>query len=415
MKIAFVSQPWNSVVPPVQSGSVAIWTYEVARRLGESHDVTIYARRRGRQCKDEFAEGVRYRRVNAAFDGRLLKLLKKVCGSGAPGRPHHARLYAHLEYAIRVAVDIRRRRCDLVQVFNISQFIPIIRALNPRVKIVLRMSCEWLVRLDRALIARRLRQADCVFGCSEYITSGIRERFPEFADRCATILNGRDVNRFAPSDSAEDGKNTSVKQLLFIGRISPEKGVHVLVDAFGIVARRMPDVRLTVVGPDGAAPAEYFGGLNREPRMVALAPLFSTDYGAFVRARVSPDVADRVKFVGFVPHYELAELYRAADVLVFPSLEEAAGNPLIEAMAAGVPIVSTRTGGIPEYVDDGQTGILAEPADAQSLADAIMRLLQDENLRRTMGAAGRQRAVGRFSCEHLARNVLSQYMAVVHR
>ena len=415
MKIAFVSQPWNTIVPPVQNGSVAIWTYEVAKRLAESYEVTVYARRGRGQLPAEVSEGVRYRRFQAKSDDRLLRLLAKMGGGGAPQRPHFARLFAHFAYALQVAVDLRRSRCDLVQIFNVSQFVPVIRALNPKVKIVLRMSCEWMTKLDRELVGPRLRQVDRVFGCSEYITNGIRRRFPEVASRCTTIMNGRDVHRFTPaSEAAAAGKDSSVKQVLFVGRISPEKGVHVLMDAFRAVARRVPDARLVLVGPESAAPASYFSGIDLEPRTAALAPLFTADYPSLVRSMIPADIAGRVEFRGFVPHYELAQLYRRADVLVLPSVvDEASGNSLIEAMATGLAVVATRTGGTPEYVENGKCGILAEPADPDSLADAIVRLLNDETLRRQMGQAGRQRAVDRFSCEQLAQSLMSQYEDVL--
>jgi glycosyltransferase involved in cell wall biosynthesis len=88
---------------------------------------------------------------------------------------------------------------------------------------------------------------------------------------------------------------------------------------------------------------------------------------------------------------------------------EAFGIPIIEAMATGVPVVATRGGGIPEVVVDGETGLLVERGDASALAEAILRILSNENLRTSMGRAARKRAVELFSWEKISRDLLVQY------
>jgi glycosyltransferase involved in cell wall biosynthesis len=85
-----------------------------------------------------------------------------------------------------------------------------------------------------------------------------------------------------------------------------------------------------------------------------------------------------------------------------PSLEEGFGLPLAEAMAAGLPTVASRVGGMPEIVVDGETGILVAPGDADALADAIVRVLADPELGRRLGEAGRARAVERYSWDVIA-------------
>jgi len=121
-------------------------------------------------------------------------------------------------------------------------------------------------------------------------------------------------------------------------------------------------------------------------------------------------VGSKVRFVGPIPHLELIEHYREADIFVFPSVwDEPSGNPPIEAMAVGVPVVSTRTGGTAEYIDDGKCGLLLEPGDANTLAEVILCLLAKENVKKSMGKAGRRRAVELFSFDLMAKNLLSQY------
>jgi glycosyltransferase involved in cell wall biosynthesis len=114
------------------------------------------------------------------------------------------------------------------------------------------------------------------------------------------------------------------------------------------------------------------------------------------------DLTGAVVLCGALPHPEVMRRYGAAALFVLPCVPAADGdldgipNVLLEAMACRVPVVSTRLSGIPEVVQDGVTGLLAEPADTQALAGAIARLLQDRPLRECLGQAGRQFVVQRF-------------------
>jgi glycosyltransferase involved in cell wall biosynthesis len=106
---------------------------------------------------------------------------------------------------------------------------------------------------------------------------------------------------------------------------------------------------------------------------------------------------ERIGFHGVVSHAETIDFYRRARMLVFPSVwQEPSGFPTFEAQACGKPVVSTFSGGIPEYVEDGRTGILVARGDAQELARAIAQVLDNPDLARSMGEAGRRRAIALF-------------------
>ena len=419
MNIAFVSQPWNRVRPPVESGSIAIWTYQVARRLAPEHDVAVYARGRGRLAGAErMHEGVAYRYTPTLLDRSLEKAHGTLYPKLRPGRPRFASLGYHLGYALAIALDLRRRRPDVVHVHNLLPFVSVIRALNPRVKIVLHMHCYWLTQLDPALVRQRLRDVDLVLGCSDSVTDPVREAFPEVAGRCATVYNGFDVAHFTEARAealAQHDRNGTARdeapmpRLLCVGRVSPEKGVHVLLEAFEEVARRHPDVRLDVVGPNaGTAPVEFIVGLSQEPEVRALAAFYEGDYLAHLKGLCPPDVEGRVAFTGPVPYSALAEAYGRADVLVNASLSDTFPMPILEAMACGLPVVATDAGGAVESVVEGETGLLVPSGDAPALADAISRLVSDPALRRRMGEAGQQRA-HLFSWEKTTEALLEQY------
>jgi 2-deoxystreptamine N-acetyl-D-glucosaminyltransferase/2-deoxystreptamine glucosyltransferase len=166
----------------------------------------------------------------------------------------------------------------------------------------------------------------------------------------------------------------------FVGRLAAQKDVRTLVRA---AARLESPARvvLTGDGPDRAA-------LEAEVARLGL--------------------RDRVVFTGFVAHPRVAAVLAHTDVLVLPSRYEELGSVLLETIRAGVPIVASDTGGIPEVVRDGENGLLCPPGDSASFAEAIDALLADGRLRRRMGAAGRARAHA-FSWDALAPRVLAVY------
>ena len=416
MKIALVHQPIGTISPSALGGSIDIWIYEVARRLARSYDVIVYAKKGRNQKKVEYNQGVHYRRISAPADelfaylsipaDRLLAHAK---------RPLFAFKLYYLTYAFKVAEELRAQKCDIVHLQNFSQFIPIIRAFNRKIKIVLHMHCEWLTQLERAMIERRLREVDLVIGCSEYITGKIRRCFPQFAKRCQTIYDGVDVNNFVGEKGSDVEEKKGVKRLLFVGRVSPEKGLHVLLDAFQKVVDHYPQVHLKIVGPlmrsalSLARAYEFIIAVSDDPKISGLAPFYHGSYFSHLKGKISLDMASRVSFTGFTPYAHLVNHYRDADILVNPSFSEAFGMSLIEAMACQVPVVATRVGGVTEIVENGKTGILVEPGDASALAEAILRLLSDEDLRKSMGKAARLRVVELFSWEQIVENLLRQY------
>jgi glycosyltransferase involved in cell wall biosynthesis len=126
-------------------------------------------------------------------------------------------------------------------------------------------------------------------------------------------------------------------------------------------------------------------------------------------------IADRVHLLGKVSTDEVPRLMCEADVFVLPSVPESSGYNetlgvvLLEALASGTPCVASRTGGIPDAVEDGVDGYLVTPGDSNELATCIIRLLRDEDLRERMGQAGRQKVEQRFSLQPIVRRTIAVY------
>jgi 2-deoxystreptamine N-acetyl-D-glucosaminyltransferase/2-deoxystreptamine glucosyltransferase len=173
-------------------------------------------------------------------------------------------------------------------------------------------------------------------------------------------------------------------RVLFVGRLAPQKGVGTLVAAAGLLKHPSALVLLVGDGPERKA-------LEREAKRLG--------------------VGDRLRFVGFVAHERLPAVLAHADLLVLPSLYEELGTVLLEGMQAGLPVVASETGGIPEVIEDGVNGMLVAPGEPEALARAIDRLLADRGLARRLSERAKERAKD-YDWEVLAERVLRVYRGV---
>jgi glycogen synthase len=173
-------------------------------------------------------------------------------------------------------------------------------------------------------------------------------------------------------------------RVLFVGRLAPQKGVRALVAAAGLLEDESAQVLLVGDGPERPA-------LQREAERLG--------------------VGGRLHFVGFLAHDRLPAVMSHADLLVLPSLYEELGTVLLEAMQAGLPIVASKTGGIPDVIEDGVNGMLVPPGDPKAIALAIDRLLANRDLARRL-SEGTQEGGKDYDWEVLAGRVLRVYRGV---
>ena len=206
------------------------------------------------------------------------------------------------------------------------------------------------------------------------------------AARAVTVHEGIDLARVDAAPRADPHQELWLPHgAPLVGNVAalvPHKGQRHLIDAAALVLRQQPDARFIIAG-DG----ELRGALGQQIRHHHL--------------------DKHVMLAGFRP--DVLSLHKAFDVFVMSSVMEGLGTSLLDAMACGKPVVATRVGGIPEVVVDGETGVLVPPRDHAAMAEAIVRLLEDQALRERMGAAGLQRVRRKFSAEVMARNTLRVY------
>jgi spore coat protein SA len=362
-------------VPPSRGGAIERWVRDAAGRLaGRGHDVHVVSRDHGDGARERTVDGVHYHfvRIPVMLEGGLSAALLR-------GLWYYAGVRRRLA---RIAPDIvhhHSRPSGLWLSLNSATAARHVISLHS-------MEYGWSFGYrgwDRHLMGRGLRAAARVLCVSEFIRSHTLERDPALRGKTSTLYNGVDGATFRPAHDEALAPGSS--RILYVGRIEARKGVHVLLDAFErIIGPQRPDALLRIVGPHSywdAEPSAYYREIE-------------------ARCAANP----RVDLRG--PTYvdeELAALYRDAHVAVVPSVfPEALGLTSLEAQASGVPVVVSDSGGLPETVSAGASGVVFEGGSSEGLARAVLYVLADEPRRGTMAAAARTWAMARFSWDAIA-------------
>jgi glycosyltransferase involved in cell wall biosynthesis len=329
------------------------------------------------------------RRLSEALATRGVEFSAATCYSKRvlESTPNPAALLHYAVALARTAREMRRvmRRCRTTLVHSISYPASLYAALAVRAARVPQIWHEHNIKRRHVLNGPLYRfvASTCarIVGPSDAVTSNLA-RFGIPPTKLLTVYNGIDLGRFTPDDRraseirAELGLAPAQPAVGLLGQMLPHKGHETLIGAAARLASRHPSVRYFFVG-----------ALENPP------------YQAELQARLARQGLDTAfTFTGWrqdVPH-----VIRAMDIVVVATTTpEPAALALLEAMAMGRPLVATRTGGTPELVPDGRTGLLYPPGDEEALADCLDRLLRDAETRLRMGAMGRSWVEERFSLD----------------
>jgi glycosyltransferase involved in cell wall biosynthesis len=220
------------------------------------------------------------------------------------------------------------------------------------------------------------RKAALLVACSE----GLKERALRFLPDVSidVIPNGVDLDRFSPAEKAE---SSDMLRLATVGRLSVTKRVEILIDAVQILHKEGYNIHLTIVG----------GGKSEQK----------------LRQIVSEsNLSDIVEIAGRVEAEKMPQIYCQNDIFISASMQEGMSNAMLEAMASGLPIITTRCEGVEELIKDN--GFIVENAQAEQIAEAVKRLAEDRETYRYMSIAARQQAE-KFSWNSVAERYLKIY------
>ncbi|PLT35523.1 glycosyltransferase family 4 protein [Bacillus sp. V5-8f] len=324
---------------------------------------------------------------------------------------HYVRVPGQIFEVYREAVVryVESNEFDLIHIFNRPRLVLPIRKAAPHSKITLSMHNDMFKRekIDPEEANEALNEIAGIVTVSDYIGNVIRELYPQASSKIRTIYSGVDHNRFLPgshpkmqsirSQLRKDHGLENKTVILFAGRLSPNKGVDKLVRALPELSNKFKDLALVIVG------SKWFSQED------------TTDFIAYVRA-LSKKLPVPVVATGFVSPDQIQNWFAAADIFVCTSIwQEPLARVHYEAMAAGLPIITTARGGNPEVIQPGENGLVVENAeDPAAFTEKISTILSNKPLMKQMGEKGRQLAIKEYNWERVATDILEVWKAAMN-
>ncbi|MDD4599666.1 MAG: glycosyltransferase family 4 protein [Negativicutes bacterium] len=354
--------PESLPVPPVKGGAVESVIYQAANYLKDRFSITVISPADSSLPLVHVEKEIEYRHIARMCSLRRDKVplrLAKVPFIKLP------RVFYKSPYINGVLEEIGNVKPDIVHVHNSPLYVLFIKQRFPNVKIILHMHNRHLVRMNRCLADDIVKNTDIIAGVSKYIVDDIAAAFPEAKLKLRVLYNGVDTDHFKPMPPdgirEELGVPTNSKILLFAGRLTKQKGVHVLLEALqGDLAEGWT---LLLTG------SSWFGETRKNRYLKKLEEL-------------SRNIKIPVVFTGFIEHKKMSDVLAVADLTVLPSIGEEA-FPLIalESAAVGTPVLCNVIGGAAESILDGETGFLNYDISTKGLRIKIQAVLAEESIK----------------------------------
>ncbi len=258
--------------------------------------------------------------------------------------------------------------------------------LNPNEKFM--VSFNWFLRLFEESM---LKKSNKIIAVSNFTKRELLQYYKVKEDKISVIHNGVDVTKFQPTSNKrrakeELGLKTDEIAILSVGRLYARKGLFTLIESMPAVTRRFPRAKFIISGK---------GQSNEMKKLVAYAEKLG--------------VKDTILFTGYYPDKKLPMLYQAADVFAFSTFYENLPFAVLEALATGLPVVTTNVGGIPEMIEDGKNGFLVQPSNPRELSDRILYFLEHPSEASEIALCARKVIEERFDWRLIVRKVLRVY------
>ncbi len=240
------------------------------------------------------------------------------------------------------------------------------KELNPNEKSMLRFNF-MLRKYEKKLMKR----SNALIAVSKYTVDELTDLYGIDKNKIHVIYNGVDIERFKPRPNRDELRKEfglkKEKVVLFVGRLYHRKGLETLLESVPPVLKEFNNVKFVISGT---------GFKQKEESLKNLAKQLG--------------IEDHVKFLGYVPDDKLPLLYSASDIFVLPAIYENFPFAILEAQSTALPVISTKVGGIPEFLVDTENGFLIDPGDTKQLTQKVLALLQSPELAKQMGDHGRK-------------------------
>lgn len=375
MKIALVCTE-KLPVPPVAGGALQLYIDGILPYISSKHEITVYCVRHPDLMDEEILNDVRYIRL--------------------PAIPK--------QIYIDNVVDCIGDEYDLVHVFNRPKWIGPLSEKLPNTKLSLSLHNEMFrpKKISSEEAESCINRVEFINTVSKFIADGVEQFYPNAAKKLRVVYSGADIESYKTYESLEGRGNkkrlkekyglSNYKIVLFVGRVNEKKGVDVLLKAMKIVMDNNSRAALVVIG------SKWFG---------------ENEVNEYTRSldELSKQLRGPVVFTGFLPPDQVREHYNMAEVFVCPSQwDEPLARVHYEAMAAGLPIITTNRGGNAEVVEGYGNGLIVNDyASPVVLSNKIRYLLRNPVLARKMGNVGRKLAEKRYNWARVASDVLKGF------
>lgn len=237
-------------------------------------------------------------------------------------------------------------------------------------------------RVKMRLESLCFRISDRIIAPSKFVKKVLSGEYCCSSEKICVVQNGVNVSKFSPIENG----NTK-RTILSVSRLTEQKGIEYLIESAPNVLQKVPDTEFKIVGS---------GPLLDKLKKIS----------------ADMDVVDNIKFLGRVSERRLKNLYSAAAVFACPSVYEPFGLTVLESMASGTPVVGFSIGGLRETVDQGESGLLVQPARTEKLEGALIRVLTDRDLRERLGKGARKRAL-EFDWQKTAERLGEEYKELI--
>ncbi len=375
--------------PPVRAGGIAPWAYGLAKSFmkNENANITVFVRKRG-GCDD--------------FDFHN--------GSGINVVPMIVRNWHDLHFFyswwyLRKYLRTHIKPIVLTATWEPAKAAAVLKDKYPHFLMVGAHGIEvsrlkFKPESDRKKFRKTIAKSNLVLPVSNYTKNSILDfaKVPE--EKILVTKSTVDLDQFSILDKSSKitarkkfGIDDNAKVLISLCRIIPRKGHDIVIQALPEVVKIFPNFVYVIAGTGGDSWKDYLMNIARNNK-----------------------VENHIKFLGYIGDNEKNDIYNMADCYIMVSKNpekdgdsEGFGLTYLEANAAGLPVIGSRTGGIPDAIEENKSGILVEPENVKQTADAIIDLLSNQDKSHSMGLYGRERALQNFTWDIIASNIIEKY------
>ncbi|MBC7262136.1 MAG: glycosyltransferase family 4 protein [Chloroflexi bacterium] len=401
MNICLVSQFYP---PDTGGGGIAAYIYYLAQGLRRrGHTIYVISKSNGHSAPFIEQDGIAVYRLKQPDTPYRLTLLPLV------GRQWRGFVFFAYSCKVRRLLQTiaRQVHIDIVEYADIAaegfmhpsqHGIPYVVKLHTPHFVLKRFYSQRQMNFDTRLIEwmekRFILRANEVISPSHSLADIVAAEYGLPVERIKIVRNPIDTDFFKPSECSDSSARDDEPTILYVGRLEAIKGAHVFAKAIPLIIRAKPETRFVFLGAD---------------RKNAFGRSMQMELQEYLRDR---GVLSHTEFRGHAAPAVFLQYYRQATICVIPSLFENCPYTLLEAMSCGKPVVASNAHGMAEIVDHGETGLLFEPGNAESLANAVITLLDDPAYRTQLGNRAREKMLKKYALAAVAERTEQVYSRV---